>query len=246
MIREGRGILRHPPYRVALVLLAAFLGVSVRTPVAGAALDVGAAFLLFAEVGRQGVLQSSRRLAVVLPWILLFFVVFPLLATTPAAGLAKAALYGTRLVFVALLLAWLFARSSLDDIFRVLSSWRVPDVFVLLLAYTVRYGEHLAEEAARMRLALRARGFREGRFFTVSATRTLSRLLGALYWRTEARSRRTALALRARGFSGRFLGRPFPPARPGEALRLVLLVAAVFAVVVWDYAGGSALAFWRR
>jgi len=97
-----------------------------------------------------------------------------------------------------------------------------------------------------MRLALRARGFREGRFFTVSATRTLSRLLGALYWRTEARSRRTALALRARGFSGRFLGRPFFPARPGEALRLVLLVAVVFAVVVWDYAGAPALAFWRR
>jgi len=137
VIQEGRGVLRHPPYRVALVLLAAFLGVSVRTSVAGAALDVGAAFLLFAEVGRQGVLQSSRRLAVVLPWILLFFVVFPLLATTPATGLAKAALYGTRLAFVALLLAWLFARTSLDDVFRVLSSWRVPDVFVLLLAYTV-------------------------------------------------------------------------------------------------------------
>ncbi|MBT9252736.1 MAG: energy-coupling factor transporter transmembrane protein EcfT [Brockia lithotrophica] len=246
MIREGRGVLRHPPYRVALVLFAAFLGVSVRTPVAGAALDVGAAFLLFAEVGRRGILQSARRLAVVLPWILFFFAFFPLLAATPAAGLAQAALYGTRLAFVALLLAWLFARTPLDEVFRVLSSWRVPDVFVLLLAYTVRYGEHLAEEAARMRLALRARGFREGRFFTVRATRTLARLLGALYWRTDARSRRTALALRARGFSGRFLGRPFPPPRPGEALRLVFFVALVLAVVLWDYAGSSVLALWRR
>lgn len=244
-MREGRGVLRHPPYRVALVLLAAFLGVSVRTPVAGAALDVGAAFLLFAEVGRRGILQSARRLAVVLPWILFFFA-FPA-SRRHARGRAGAG-------------------GAVRDAPRLCGApSRValcPDVPRRRLSRAVFLARpRRLRPPPRLHRPLRgALGGRGGAHAPRPSRSGVPRR--AVLYRTRhpyprPPSRRPLLAYGGAqsedgvgpsgpGFSGRFLGRPFPPPRPGEALRLVFFVALVLAVVLWDYAGSSVLALWRR
>lgn len=78
---------------------------------------------------------------------------------------------------------------------------RVPQGLVHLLLFTVRYVDVLREENARLRAAMKARGFRPGSNW--HSYRTFGYLMGMMLVRAIERSERILGAMRCRGFNGR-------------------------------------------
>lgn len=76
-----------------------------------------------------------------------------------------------------------------------------PDNLVHLLLFTVRYIAVIADEARRMRVAMKVRGFRPGN--NCHTYRTFGYLVGMLLVRALERSERILQAMKCRGFSGR-------------------------------------------
>jgi cobalt/nickel transport system permease protein len=85
---------------------------------------------------------------------------------------------------------------------RALARLGVPDKLVHLLLFSLRYVGVLHQEYVRLRQAMRARAFvpRSDRH----SWRVLGWLIGMLLVRSLERSRRVSLAMRCRGFQGRF------------------------------------------
>lgn len=85
---------------------------------------------------------------------------------------------------------------------HVLSHFRVPDKLVHLTVFTVRYLDVFRREHARLRAAMRVRGFRPG--VNRHTYRSVGYLAGMLLVRSLDRSERIAAAMKCRGFRGRF------------------------------------------
>ena len=85
---------------------------------------------------------------------------------------------------------------------HALASLRAPDKFVHLFLFTVRYIEVLGREYARLRTAMKARGFTMR--CNLHTWRSVGYLFGMLMVRSIERSERIVAAMRCRGFQGRF------------------------------------------
>jgi cobalt/nickel transport system permease protein len=107
---------------------------------------------------------------------------------------------------------------------------RVPGVLVQVAQLAYRYAYLLFDEARRVRVALRARGFRPRT--NAHTYRTLGRVAGAVLVRGGDRGEQVAAAMRARGFDGTF--RTMTPFRTriGDVLGFVVVVAATMALIV--------------
>ncbi|MFV2173464.1 cobalt ECF transporter T component CbiQ [Actinomadura sp. LOL_016] len=77
---------------------------------------------------------------------------------------------------------------------------RLPRLIVQIAGFMLRYGDVVAAELGRMRVARASRGF-EAR--DVRATGVLARSLGALFLRSYERGERVHLAMVSRGYDGR-------------------------------------------
>ena len=103
---------------------------------------------------------------------------------------------------VVLLLASLVGTMPPVVLGHALARVRVPDKLVHLFLFTVRYITTLEQEYARLRLAMRARGFRaRGDTHT---WRSFGWLFGMLFVRSFERAERIVDAMRCRGFAGRY------------------------------------------
>jgi cobalt/nickel transport system permease protein len=104
----------------------------------------------------------------------------------------------------AIVLVLLTLVGSLDAVSlgHALARLRIPANLVQLLFFTVRYIGVIGEEYARLRTAMRARGFRPGN--SLHTYRSIGYLLGMLLVRSFERSERILAAMRCRGFQGRF------------------------------------------
>ncbi len=78
----------------------------------------------------------------------------------------------------------------------------LPDRLVLLFVLTVRYADVMHEESARLRQAMKARGFQPR--FSMRTLRTFGYLVGLLLIRGMARAERVLVAMKCRGFDGQF------------------------------------------
>ncbi|MEW5422867.1 cobalt ECF transporter T component CbiQ [Amorphus sp. 3PC139-8] len=78
---------------------------------------------------------------------------------------------------------------------------KVPDNLVYLLMFTVRYVEVLQSEYLRLRVAMKARGFKAGN--NRHTYRSIGYLVGMMLVRAIERSERILAAMRCRGFTGR-------------------------------------------
>ena len=85
---------------------------------------------------------------------------------------------------------------------HALSHLRVPDKLAHLLLFTVRYLDVLRRESLRLRVAMKARGFRPR--MNVHTYRSFGHLVGMLLVRSLDRSERIVAAMKCRGFRGRF------------------------------------------
>src|SRR5213083_1144360 len=102
----------------------------------------------------------------------------------------------------------------------------------MLLTY--RHVFLLMDEFARLRTALRVRGFRNRA--NRHSYRTIGQVSGTLLVRGYERAERVGQAMRCRGFDGRFRAlNEFQSSSPDVCFFLAL-VAAVSGLLVWDLA----------
>ena len=85
---------------------------------------------------------------------------------------------------------------------HALARLRVPMALVQLMLFTLRYIEVVAAEYARMRQAMKARGFRPSS--NLHTLRSFGHLVGMMLVRAHDRSERILRAMKCRGFTGQF------------------------------------------
>src|SRR4029077_17601964 len=103
----------------------------------------------------------------------------------------------------------------------------VPGLLVQLLVLTYRYLFVLSSELARLRVALRVRGYRNRA--TRHSYRTVGHVAGTLLVRGYERAERVGQAMRCRGFDGRFRTLTTFHTRAADLLAFLVLLLAVAA-----------------
>ncbi|WP_407565395.1 cobalt ECF transporter T component CbiQ [Streptomyces sp. 184] len=210
LYRHGDSPVHRLPAHVKLVAAFCFVLVVVATP-REAVWAFGAYALLLA-----GAVAAARvppgfvlvRLVLEVPFVA-FAVLLPFVAEGPhtevlGLSLSESGLWGawnvlakgTLGVAVSVLLA---ATTELRALLLGLQRLRMPPLLVQIASFMVRYGDVIADELRRMRIA------RESRGFTARGPRhwgVLARTAGALFIRSYERGERVHLAMVSRGYTG--------------------------------------------
>ena len=92
--------------------------------------------------------------------------------------------------------------APLEATFKAAHALRLPGIIVQLMLLTYRYLFVLSAEFARLRIALRVRGYRNR--VNRHSYRTIGHVAGTLLVRGSERAERVGQAMRCRGFDGRF------------------------------------------
>jgi cobalt/nickel transport system permease protein len=159
------------------------------------------------RVGNLPMIYMVKRIAFILPFVILIGILNPFFDRTPLMKIGSIALSGGMISFSSILLRCiltvlaaltLIATTGFHGICMALERIGVPNMFVIQLLFVYRYLFVLVEEASRM---ARARALR-----TFSATgmdfKVWSSLIGHLLLRTIDRARRIHFAMLSRGFTG--------------------------------------------
>jgi cobalt/nickel transport system permease protein len=117
-------------------------------------------------------------------------------------GVLAALRLAIKSVSVVLLVLVLLATAPLPTSFKAAQCLHVPGLIVQLANMAYRYVFVLAGELARLRVALRVRGYRNRP--TLHCYRTAGHVAGTLLVRGYEQAERVEQAMRCRGFDGRF------------------------------------------
>jgi cobalt/nickel transport system permease protein len=211
--QAGPGWVRglDPRLRVVAATLFALVVVSL-SGITTLLVGLGLAILLMLSA-RLPAGQTLRRVASMDGFMLVILLLLPF--TVPGTSIfewgtfsASAEGLHTAVVIVlkanAIVLALLALVGSLDAVTlgHALARLRMPAALVQLLFFTVRYIAVIGDEYARLRIAMRARGFRPGN--NRHTYRSIGYLVGMLLIRSLDRSERILAAMRCRGFQGHF------------------------------------------
>ena len=96
----------------------------------------------------------------------------------------------------------MLATAPLEVTLKAAHALRVPGLLVQLALLSYRYLFVLGDELARLRVALRVRGYRHRANW--HSYRTVGHVAGTLLVRGYERAERVGQAMRCRGFDGRF------------------------------------------
>jgi cobalt/nickel transport system permease protein len=201
-----------PRWKLAALALAA-LSVALLHTLAAAALALAGAFLLVA-LARLPFRWYFARLSAPTLFLAMFVLLLPFIVHDGGPSLKLASLriswYGLRvsvllclkaLAFITLVLVAL-TTAPLSATLKAAHALHVPGLFVQLVMLTHRYIFVLNAELARLRTALRVRGFRNRA--SRHSYRTIGHVAGTLLVRGSERAERVGQAMRCRGFDGRF------------------------------------------
>lgn len=187
-------------WKLAGVLILAVTTALLRSwPLAAAAL---ACAVLLAAVARVPAGVLLTRLGLLAAALSPFWLVLPFTSESVGVGLAIAAALTAKALTVAALTLTLTRSTPVPALAAAASRLRVPGVVVQLALMTYRYIFLIAAEFARLRAALRVRGFRQR--LTRHSFRTVGRVTGALLVRSHDRAECVGRAMLARGFGGTF------------------------------------------
>lgn len=128
----------------------------------------------------------------------------------------------------------LASTTEAPDVVRGLETLRLPRSLTAIMGFMVRYLDVVAGEMARMRLAMRSRGYRPRWLGEVGA---LARAIGSLFVRSYERGERVYRAMLSRGFAGRMpVEAVSPSSARAVAMSLAVPVAAfcVAAAAMWS------------
>lgn len=120
-----------------------------------------------------------------------------------AQGMDRAAILSLRVLSAVMAVSVLSATTPFPELMQALRGLRVPDVFVQLLEFTIRYFHVLSDEVQRMKVARKSRCFETGRSLPSLRTYiTLGQLVGVLFVRSWDRGERIYRAMLSRGYPG--------------------------------------------
>ena len=185
------------------------------TPIGLAPIFPGYALLLVgvALASRVPLGYLTKRLLLVLPFVLVIILFVPFLTEGEVAGrvqfwglefsvtwegLRMATNVLVKAMLCALTLLLLVTTTRFDHLLRALEKLHVPRVILLILSFLYRYLFLLVEEAQQMRRARDARSVTRRRFQLKAA----GGMAGVLFLRTYERAERVYQAMLARGFDG--------------------------------------------
>jgi cobalt/nickel transport system permease protein len=115
---------------------------------------------------------------------------------------------------------------------KAAQSLHLPRLLVSLAGLTYRYVFVLAAELARLRVALRVRGYRNRA--SRHCYRTVGHVTGTLLVRGYEQAERTLQAMRCRGFDGRFRTLTDFHTRPADVAGFILIVGGAVVLLVLD------------
>jgi cobalt/nickel transport system permease protein len=182
-----------------------------------------------ALVSRIPIRVLTSRLSV------LVIAVLPVLLILPFSlenGTLTAVVIGCRAVALGVLALIMLRTAPLDHTLTAANRLFVPGVLVQIAQLAYQYSLLFFVEARRLRIALRARGFRAS---TNTLTyRTLGGAAGTLLIRGGDRAERVADAMRTRGFDGRFRTLHQFRTTLWDGIGFGAMVAAAMALLLWD------------
>ena len=211
-------------WRLAL-LFVAIVASAVVYSLIPAALALLFSFIL-AALARVPVRWYLSRLSVVAGLLALFVVPVPLLG----GSFATAGVILCKSLALFTLGCVLLVSASVETTLKAAHALYVPGLLVHLVLLSYRYLFVFADELARLRVALRTRGFRNRA--DLHSWRTVGAASGALLVRGHDRAERVAAAMRCRGFDGRFRSLAGFRTRAADVLFL-LASAGCCAGLVW-------------
>jgi cobalt/nickel transport system permease protein len=233
-----------PRWKLAALVPAALACATLQTlPAAAAAL---AGVLLLAAVARLPPAWFAARLAAVGVLLAIFVALLPFVLhgdgpswqvgplRFSAHGLHVAALLCLKALAVVSLMMILLATSALDALLKAAHALHVPGLLVQLLVLTYRYAFVLASELARIRVALRVRGYRNRA--NRHSYRIVGHVAGTLLVRGYERAERVGQAMRCRGFDGRFRSLAQFHTTVPDVLFFLLVLGCAGGLVAWDFA----------
>ena len=231
-----------PRWKLAGLLLAALAAMNLHTCAPALAALAGA--LLLVALARLPLGWYVRRLAVSLFMFALFLAWLPLVlhdgdatleigfVTLSLTGLVRLIVITAKIASMISLMLVLLATTPLPSVFKAARALWLPRLLVLLLLLTYRYVFLLMDEFARLRIALRVRGFRNRA--DLHSYRTIGQVAGTLLVRSHERSERVGQAMRCRGFDGEFRALDdFRTAWP-DPLAFTLIVGYAVGLLAWD------------
>lgn len=187
----------------------------------------------------------ARRLGVAMTMFVLFFIWLPFVVedqhatldvggwTISLTGLIRLGVLTAKLTAMLSVMLVLLATAPLQDTFKAAHALRIPSLLIHLMLLTYRYVFLLAEEFARLRLALRVRGFRNRA--DLHSYRTVGRVAGTLLVRSHERSERVAQAMRCRGFDGQFRSLHDFQTKLVDVLAFGLFLGFAAILAAWDF-----------
>ncbi len=219
-----------PRWRLAGLLLWMLVVALLRTlPAALVGLALAALLALLARMPWRWL--GQRLLMVAIP-LAIFVLPVPLLAEQWSAGTRLAALFAVKALTLALLAAILVVSAPPDVTLKAAHALRVPGLLIHLALLSYRYLFVLGDELARLRVALRVRGFRNRA--NAHSYRTVGQAAGTLLVHGYERAERVSQAMRCRGFDGRFRSLAVFQTRWVDVLTLSLMMAGALALVGLD------------
>jgi cobalt/nickel transport system permease protein len=214
------------------LLLLAMLTIAVLRTLSMTSLALGVVVLL-ALLARMPWGWYQERLLILAVPIAFFVLPVPFLSTgTWSEGMRLAGLFTVKAVALSMVAAVGMICAPLDVTLKAAHALRVPGLLIQLGLMSYRYLFVLGDELARLRVALRVRGFRNQANW--HSYNTVGQAVGTLFVRGQERAERIAHAMRCRGFDGRFRSLTTFRTRPKDVLAVALSLALGTALIVWD------------
>jgi cobalt/nickel transport system permease protein len=220
----GTAILQSLPASAGALLVAVALVIISRLPARWYLTRVGTVgvliglFALFLPLVVRGSEDETWRLG-------------PLSVSLPGLILALRLLAKATAILTFMLV--LLATAPPETTFKAAHALHVPGLLVQLAMLTVRYTFLLGSELARMRVALRVRGYRNQ--VSRHCYRTIGHVAGTLLVRGYERAQRVGQAMRCRGFDGRFRSLTEFRTTARDVAFFVTLVGTTAGLVAWDW-----------
>jgi cobalt/nickel transport system permease protein len=190
--------------------------------------------LLLAWYGRLPPRWLLGRLGLLLLMLSPFILCLPFLLPDESweTGLRLSGVLTAKALALMTLALVLLTSAPLPDTLKAAHALHVPGLLVQLLALTYRYVFLVAGELARLRIALRARGYRNRP--TRHCYRTIGHAAGSLLIRSHERGERVAQAMRCRGFDGQYRSLAGFRTRPADVVFFFLVTAGAAGLLLWD------------
>jgi len=196
-------------------------------------------------VARLDTKEVLKRLAVLLVFVLLIWILMPL--TYPgetlfrvgplgfsSPGVVLAAQISLKSTAILLSLMALLATMSIATLGHAMECLGIPDKLVYLLLITYRYVFVMEQEYQRLIRAMKIRGFKPGT--NLHSYQSYAYLVGMLLVHASTRADRVSNAMKCRGFTGRFHSlwqyEPDPRNWP-FAIIMSLIIILMTTVEIW-------------